>query len=181
MTTSGVTPASVVGEPGAGAADAGLHLVEPQQRAVAGRDLAGRGAGSPSGGTTTPASPWIGSSDDRGGLVVDRRGERVGVAVRDEGDVAGQRLERLAVGGLAGERQRAHGAAVEGALGGDQPGAPGAPGQLEGGLVGLGAGVGEEHPAVPAPSSAEQPLGELDLRAAGEEVGDVAEGAQLAR
>ena len=32
----------LVGEEGAGAADAGLHLVEHQQRAVLGGDLAGR-------------------------------------------------------------------------------------------------------------------------------------------
>ena len=60
--------------------------------------------------------------DDRGGLVGDGGRERRGVAVRDEGDVAGQRLERLAVGRLGGQRERAHGAAVEGALGGDERG-----------------------------------------------------------
>ena len=50
---------------------------------------------------------------DGGGLVGDGGRESGGVAVRDEGDVAGQRLERLAVGRLAGQRERAHGAAVE--------------------------------------------------------------------
>ena len=117
---------------------------------------------------------------DRGGLVGDRGGQRVGVAVRHEGDVAGQRLERLAVGRLGGERERAHGAAVEAALGGDDVGAAGAPGELERGLVGLGAGVGEEHLAGPAGAEQrEQLLGELDLRLAGEEVRDVAERLEL--
>ena len=60
----------------------------------------------------------------------------------------------VAVGLLGGQRERAHGAAVEGALGGDDVGAAGAPGQLERRLVGLGAGVGEEHLARSAPSSA---------------------------
>ena len=78
------------------------------------------------------------------GLVGDGRGERVGVAVRHEGDDAGQRLERRAVGLLGGQRQRAHGAAVEAALGRDHVGAAGTAGQLERRLVGLGAGVGEE-------------------------------------
>ena len=43
--------------------------------------------------------------------------------------------------------QRAHGAAVEAALEGDDPGPMGVvPGQLDGALDGLGAGVGEEDP-----------------------------------
>ena len=85
----------------------------------------------------------------------------------------------LAVGRLGGQRERAHGAAVEGALGGDHVGAAGAPGQLERRLVGLGAGVGEEHLARAAPSSVEQPLGQRDLRLGGEEVRDVAERREL--
>ena len=69
---------------------------------------------------------------------------------------------------------------MERPLGGDQPGAAGAPGQLEGGLVGLGAGVGEEDLAV-AGDQGQQPLGEPHLGLGGEEVGDVAEGAAAAR
>ena len=149
VTTSGSTRRrrELVGEPRAGAADAGLHLVEPEQGAVV--------AGDPLGGGEV-----AGGRDDDAGLALDRlehdRGDvssstaassAADVAVRHEGDVARQRLERLAVGGLGGERERAHGAAVEGALGGDQPGAAGAAGELERGLVGLGAGVAEEHRA----------------------------------
>ena len=89
----------------------------------------------------------------------------------------------VAVGLLGGQRQRAHGAAVEAALGGDQVGAAGAPGELEGRLVGLGAGVGEEHLAAAGSGAeeGEQPLGQRDLRLGGEEVGDVAEGAAAGR
>ena len=105
----------------------------------------------------------------------------VGVAVRHEGDAAGQRLERLAVGRLGGQRERAHGAAVEGALGGDDVGAAGAPGELERGLVGLGAGVGEEDLAGGAPPSSDpsRRSASAHLRLGGEEVRDVAEGLQL--
>ena len=91
-----------------------------------------------------PFSPWIGSSTTAAICVVDGRREGVGVPVRDEDHVAGQRLERLPVLGVVGDRQRTHGAAVEGALGGDDLGPAGRPGDLERGLVGLGAGVGEE-------------------------------------
>ena len=49
-----------MGEPLRGAPDAGLHLVEDEQRSRLRGDVPGRGevAG---GGTTTPFSPWIGS------------------------------------------------------------------------------------------------------------------------
>ena len=86
---------------------------------------------------------------DRRGRVVDRRGEGLGVAVRHDGDVAGQRPERLGLGRLRGQRQRAHRAAVEAARGDDDAGAAGAAGHLERRLVGLGAGVGEEDPPGP--------------------------------
>src|SRR5690606_29607025 len=78
----------------------------------------------------------------------------------------------------AGESQGAHGAAVETAVGGDHVGAPGEPADLEGGLVGLGAGVAEEDLAVAA-EEFEQPLGEGDRGFGDEEVRDVAEGGDL--
>ena len=54
------------------------------------------------------------------------------------------------------------------------PRAAGAAGQLERGLDGLGAGVGEEHPGAGGRAAQlEQLLGQLDLRLGGEEVGDV--------
>ena len=68
----------------------------------------------------------------------------VGVAVRDEIDVARQRRERLAVLRVVGDRQGAERPAVERPLGRDDLGPAGHPGDLERRLVGLGAGVGEE-------------------------------------
>ena len=77
----------------AGAADPGLHLVEPEQRAVLVGDAAGGG------------QVALGRDDDAGlaldrlqqhgrGLVGHRGGERVRVAERHEGDVSRQRFER---------------------------------------------------------------------------------------
>ena len=72
---------------------------------------------------------------------------------------------------------------MEGALHGDQAGPAGAAGDLEACLVGLRAGVGEEHPRLEAGSvhggEAGEALGEGDLGGRGEEVRHVAEGGQL--
>src|SRR6478735_4152083 len=169
----------LVGEPRAGAGHAGLHLVEPQQRTVAVGDPLGGGE------VVRGRHDDAGLSlhrfeDDRGDRVVDRGLERGHVVVRDEGDVAREGLERLAVGSLGREGQRAHGATVERALGRDEPGAAGPAGELERGLVGLGAGVAEEDARVVGPAEeADEALRQGDLRLGGEEVGDVAEGAEL--
>jgi hypothetical protein len=113
-----------------------------------------------------------GLQEYRRGVRADGRGQRVDVAVRDEADIHPEGLERLPDGGLARQRQRAHGPAVEAVLRGDDhrpvgPGMP--PDQLERGLVGLGAGVGQEHPAVGL-QQAEQPLGQLHLPLVQEQV-----------
>ena len=132
-------------QPVAGPAHPGLHLVDPEQRAVRVADLAG--PGQVAGRRHDDAVLALDRLEDHGGgLVVDRCGKRLGVAVRDEDHVAGQRLERLAVLRVVGDRQRPHRPAVERALARDDLGPPGQPGDLERGLVGLGAGVGEEHP-----------------------------------
>ncbi len=170
----------LVGEPGAGATDAGLHLVEPQQRAVPGGDLAGCREVAVR-WDDDPGLALDGFEDDGGTGVVDGGGERLDVAVGDEGDVTRQRLEGLAVGRLRRQGQRAHGATVEGALGRDQPGPAGAAGELQGRLVGLGAGVAEEDPPVCPLEESQEPLGEPHLRLGGEEVGDVPERRQLGR
>ncbi|MPM93907.1 hypothetical protein SDC9_141049 [bioreactor metagenome] len=72
---------------------------------------------------------------------------------------------------------------MEGALHRDDPGPAGAPGELEAGVVGLRAGVAEEHPGRDARGvgggQRVQPLGELHLPGAGEEVGDVRDGGDL--
>ena len=91
----------------------------------------------------------------------------------------GSGRKRVLLAGLAGEREGAHGPAVEAALGGDHVGPPGQPADLEGALVGLGARVAEEDLAVAA-EVLEQPFGEGDGRFGDEEVGDMAEGGDLA-
>jgi hypothetical protein len=60
----------------------------------------------PSGSSTTPPRPWIGSTKQRGDRLVDRRLERLDRR-GDVLDAAGQRLERLGMW-LARERERAH-------------------------------------------------------------------------
>jgi hypothetical protein len=170
-------------EPVAGPADAGLHLVEPEQGAML--------VGDPTGRTEV-----AGRRHDHAGLaldrleqhrcrlVVDRSRERVHVAVRHPGDVPGQRLERFAVRRLGGQRQGPHGPSVEGAVSSDHLAPAGPPGQLEGRLVRLGAGVGEEDPAFDVGSGrdeVDQALGQLDLRRCREEVRHVAERRRLRR
>ena len=127
VTMSGVTPDARVGEPGPGAADPGLHLVEPQQGPGLAGDVAGSGEEAVRRDDHT-GLPLDRLEDDRGHRRVHRRAQGAHVAVRDEGDVAGQRLERLAVGGLRGERQRPERAPVERALHGDDARAPRAAG-----------------------------------------------------
>ena len=80
----------LVGEERSGAADPGLHLVEHQQCAVAAGDLAGRGqvAGRRD---DHAALPHDRLEEHRGGVVADRGGQGVDVAVGNVGDVAGKR------------------------------------------------------------------------------------------
>ena len=111
-------------EPASGAPDTRLHLVQPEQGTVVtgdpacGREVAG-------GRDVDPGLALQRLEHDGGRLFGDGVGQRVGVAVRDERDVTGKRLERLAVGGLRCERERAHGPPVEGLLRCDEVGATG--------------------------------------------------------
>ena len=87
---------------------------------------------------------------DRGRRVGSRRRSSVvEVVPRDVAEPLGQRLERLVLGRLAGGVERGERAAVEAAVGADtttwRPRPPELAGELDGALVGLGAGVGEEH------------------------------------
>jgi hypothetical protein len=163
-----------VREPAPGAAHAALHLVEPQQGTVpAGHGTRGRQVAL--GRDDGPGLALHRLQDHSGRAVVDGRSQGVGVAVRDERDVARQRLERFTVGGLGREGERSHGAAMERTGSRDQAGPSGAPGHLQRGLVGLGAGVREEDPtpvAVPV-EQLEQPLSQPHLRGSGEEVRDM--------
>ncbi len=102
----------LVREKRSGAAHSGLHLVEDQQRTVPGGDLAG-GRQVAVGWHDDAALPHDRLEEHRGGVVTDRRGQRVDVAVRHVGDVTGQRRERRLLARLAGQRQRAHRPAVE--------------------------------------------------------------------
>src|SRR6185437_11431159 len=82
----------------------------------------------------------------------------------------------------ARDRKGAHGPAVEAVLGGDDHRAGGAlvaADQLERCLVGLRAGVGEEHPAIAA-EQPQQPFGQSDLGLVQEQVGGVRDRVHLA-
>src|SRR4029450_12047325 len=84
---------------------------------------------------------------DAAGLRRDGRGERIGVVGSSEADVREQRFEGLALAGLARDRERAEGAAVEGAGQRDDAGFAGRLARvLESGLDGLGPRVAEKRP-----------------------------------
>ena len=166
----------VVGHPGAGASHSGLDLIDDEQRAGGLGQLAGRLQ--VSGGQLTHPGLALNGFDDECRHIRPQRGAQgLDVAGGDELDSSGQRLEGLAVGGLVGQGQRAHGPAVEGVLEGQDAGAPApavAAGDLEGGLIGLGAGVGQEDAGVVSGTVGEgepdELLGEADLGGGGEEV-----------
>ena len=108
----------LVGEPRAGPADAGLDLVEHQQGARVVAGLPGGGEVPGRGGDH--AALALGRlEDDRGDPVVDGVRQGGGVAVLDPADVEAERGERRPDRLLAGDGERAHGAAVEAVVGGD--------------------------------------------------------------
>ena len=134
----------------------------------------------------TPPSPCTGSSSTAATDGSSAASSVVEVVPGDVAEALGQRLEGLVLGRLAGGVQRGEGAAVERAEGADDDVAAAAaepPGQLERALVGLGAGVGEEHlaaqcpssgqPGWPTPSSRSRVCGHLPARLGAEEVGHV--------
>ena len=136
------------------------------------------------GGGTTPPSPWQGSrntaAQSSGGRLrrARPRRRRARTAPRPPNGPNGWRY-RL----FAGQRERAHGAAVETALGGDDDRAGlalVAADQLERRLVGLGARVGRRTPGRRRAEQGEQALGQGDLALVQEQVGGVGEQADLA-
>ena len=160
----------------AGAAHAGLHLVEHEQTAVAvgqlaqaGQEALGRGV--------DPALALYRLDQDRGSPVREQRLGGSEVSVRCVVDAGHQRFEALPVGGRSGGAHGEQRASVE---------APSkatiskrsspwsrweAARELESGLVCFAAGVAEEHPVrerVP-----HQLLGQLDLGPGAVEVRDV--------
>ena len=172
------------GQEGARAAAAALHLVRDHDGPGLGAELAGRGHVVRVQGLHA-ALPLDRLHDEGRGPLGEGRLQGADVVGLEE--LRGQALpERRAVGGVGRDRQAPEGAPVEAALQGHEVLALGAPGggvvlarQLEGGLVGLGPGVGEEH-GLHARQLAEA-LAELLPRAVAVEVGDVPEGARLAR
>ena len=147
-------------EPLAGAADAALHLVDHEQRVdrVAGGSR-GREVARRRGDDASLAECRL--QEDRGGLVGDGRPQRLGVAVVNERHRAGQRLERRALGRVAGDGQCAQRAAVEAVVRGENLATVGQlTDDLQRALVGFGAAVGEKDLSVPA-GQLHQPFGEV--------------------
>ena len=115
------------------------------------------------------------------GLGPDEPFDRRRVAELGVHEALGQRLEALVELGLAGGGDRGQGAAVEGAQQRDHLVAARAAvdaGQLDGRLVGLGAGIAQEHPVGEAVGH--EQLGQLDLRPGVKQVGHVHQGLRLA-
>ena len=181
VTTSGSMPVGLVGEPVPGAADAGLHLVEHQQRAVRGGDLPGRGEVARAAGR--PRRPRPGSA--RGSPSRCRRSTAAasastspyGTWVTSPG--SGSNGARLAGWPVSASAPMVRPWKPPSAA--TMCGAAGAPGDLERGLVGLGAGVAEEHPRRGRPTQRQQPLGQRDRGSVAKRLDDVAERGELAR
>ena len=170
-------------EPRAAAADAGLHLVVEQQRAVAIAELARELE--PGGVDRPDAALALDRLDQHGaGAGADRRRERGEVVARDVLEARGHGLERLALGCRPAGGERRQRAPVEGALdahdlvlGRAAARPPGAARELDGGLDRLGARVAEERAVVAGQRA--QALGERDRGLAVEEVRDVPEHGSL--
>ena len=128
-----------------GAADAGLHLVEAEERAVLGGELGG--GGEEAGRRGVDAALALDRLDqDQAGVGPDGRLERRDVVQRREGHAGDERLERRALRGLAGRRERAHRPAVERVLERDDPRLAGRLARvLDRRLDRLGARVAEER------------------------------------
>jgi len=136
------------------APDAGLDLVDDEERAVlvaerlgAGEELLGAGI--------DPAFA-LNDLDDHGGSptvlpgILHRCGHALELVVGNKAHIGDERLERLAVLLAPRRRQRPHAAPVKPAHRGDSPGAArGEAGELERGLNGLGPRVAQESAVQP--------------------------------
>ena len=146
----------VAGEQLAGAAQAGLNFIGHEQDVVAAAQV-GHGPQVPGGRHDDAGLALDGLQQHGGGVGRNRvlQGRRVAIG---DGDEAGREgAERVAVGGLGGERNDAQGAAVEVPRGGDDlrlagrealDGVAPLAGQLQGGLHCLGAGVHRQREVV---------------------------------
>src|SRR5581483_9097586 len=156
------------------APDARLDLVEDEHRARLVGELPGLGQGR--GGERPHASLALdGLEHDRGRVGPDRVRERLRGR---EADARDERLERRPLRRLPGDRERAHRAAVEGALERDELRLPGRLARpLERGLDRLRAGVAEER--VRAAEAVGQALGEVLHRLGRVQVRHVPEALEL--
>ena len=149
--TSGVTPRRLIGEQIAGAAHAGLHLVEHQQQAVVVAELAQR----PEEGMRRGAHAAFALhrlDQDAGGVRADRLLDGLEIAERHLVEAIHRRPEAFEIFRRAGRGQRRQRAAVKRAFEGDDAVALG---MALGGVIfardldrafhRLGAGIGEEH------------------------------------
>ena len=179
----------LVAPPAPAAAHPHLHLIEDQQNGAFIAELAqpleeGRIAG------VHAAFALEGFEQHRRhpralGFTLGQQGlEGGGVVVGEVAEALHHRLEVLVIFRLAGGAHSRQGAAVEAGFGGEDHGAldaahhvPMLAGQLDCGLVGLGAGIAEEHP-VGAAALADRP-GQGLLLGDAVQVGHVLEGAQL--
>ena len=168
---SGTHARLLVGPERAGAAHAGLDLVEDQRRAVLVAGRARRRAAARRRARARRSRPGSARAAPRRCAASTAARERLG-SRRDRAEAGHQRRERRLLGLLRRRRQRAVGAPVEGAVD-DHDVAAGArlARELDRRLVGLRAGVAEEHLA--AEARLRQALGEPHRGLGVEEVADV--------
>ena len=119
-----------------------------------------------------------GLQEDSGHVVV-KRWEALNVTVGVVFDARGHGLEFFPLVGLAGERQRPHGTAVEPVLGGkDSTPARGA-GNFERRLVGLSAGIAEKHPRIRVTKPVDEAGSHINDRLGCIQVGNMPQGGNL--
>ena len=174
---SGVTPACSIAQKAAGAADAGLHLVQHQQQAmlVAERAQADEKRARDD---AHAAFALNGLDQYAGGVRADQRAHRVEIAEGRLIEAVDRRAEAVEIFGIAAGGDGRQRAAVEGALECDQPIALGAPARrmifarrLDRAFDRLGARIGEEGEI--GEGRLRQPFGEPLGGGDAEQIGDV--------
>ena len=177
----------------AAAAHADLHLVEDQQDVVGIAELAHPAEEGQLAGMHAPFAlqglKQHGGHPGTAGLALRQQTFKCGrVVVGEVAEALHHRLEALVVLGLAGGGDRGQGAAVEAGLGGEDQGPllradathqlAMLAGQLDGRLIGLSAGIAEEHPVEAA--AGRDRLRQLLLFRDPVQIGHVLQPAQLA-
>ena len=182
----GLEPLGLEGEPVPGPSEAGLHLVEHEERVALGAERPHRGQVVRARDHDAALALERLQQDGRDRVGVERLVQRGDVVVGHVLETLGQRHEGRLLLGLAGGGERGQRAAVERVVGADHDMAAGtgpAPGQLERALVGLGARVAEEDLAAGlAGAAVDEPVdgaGDLGRQRVAVEVRDVAERPRL--